>query len=146
MAKRSSDPRVAYPEVKVQVRDLVRVVGIVSPVAPRGSVFGKIRFIEQQGINGHRRLMPGAPQRYATGEPGKAQGRDRMGIVEGSREYRAYGVSIRGKFVLSRNPGSRLEDRHEVGTGPSACCGYCCLIYPTEFNIWGKFFLSSPRG
>ena len=30
MAKRSSDP-----EVKVQVRDLVRVVGIVAPFAPR---------------------------------------------------------------------------------------------------------------
>ena len=27
-----------------------------------------------------------------------------MGIVEGSCEYRALGVSIRGKFVLSRNP------------------------------------------
>ena len=89
----------------------------------------------------------GCPQqRYATGEQGKAQGRDRLGIVEGSREYRAHCVSIRGKFVLSRNPGSKLEDRHEVGTGPSACCGYCCLIYPTEFSIWGKFFLSSPRG
>ena len=36
MAKRSSDPRVAYPEVKVQVRDLVRGVGIVAPFAPRG--------------------------------------------------------------------------------------------------------------
>ena len=32
MAKRSSDSRVAYPEVKVQVRDLVRVVGIVAPL------------------------------------------------------------------------------------------------------------------
>ena len=42
MAKRSSDPRVAYPEVNVQVRDLVRVVGIVSPFAPRGfSIRGK---------------------------------------------------------------------------------------------------------
>ena len=29
MAKRSSEPQVAYPEVKVQVRDLVLVVGIV---------------------------------------------------------------------------------------------------------------------
>ena len=39
VAKRSSDPRVAYPEVNVQVRDLVRVVGIV---APRGfSIRGK---------------------------------------------------------------------------------------------------------
>ena len=36
MAKRSSDPRVAYPQVKVQVRDLVRVVGIVAPFAALG--------------------------------------------------------------------------------------------------------------
>ena len=53
VAKRSSDPRVAYPEVKVHVRDLVRVLGIVAPFGPRGSVFGKIRFIEPQGLNGH---------------------------------------------------------------------------------------------
>ena len=44
VAKRSSDPRVAYPEVKVQVRDLVRVVGIVAPFAPWGLVFGKNSF------------------------------------------------------------------------------------------------------
>ena len=31
VVKRSSDPRVAHPDVKVQVRDLVRVVGIVAP-------------------------------------------------------------------------------------------------------------------
>ena len=36
VAKRSSDPRVAYPKVNVQVRDLVRGVGIVAPFAPRG--------------------------------------------------------------------------------------------------------------
>ena len=42
VAKRSSDPRVAYPEVNVQVRDLVRVLGIVAPFAPRGfSIRGK---------------------------------------------------------------------------------------------------------
>ena len=42
VAKRSSDPRVAYPEVNVQVRDLVRVVGTVAPFAPRGfSIRGK---------------------------------------------------------------------------------------------------------
>ena len=35
-------PRVAYPEVNVQVRDLVRVVGIVAPFAPRWfSIRGK---------------------------------------------------------------------------------------------------------
>ena len=32
VAKRSSNPRVAYPEVNAQVRDLVRVVGIVAPL------------------------------------------------------------------------------------------------------------------
>ena len=35
VAKRSSDPREAYPEVKVQARDLMRVVSIVAPFAPR---------------------------------------------------------------------------------------------------------------
>ena len=47
MAKRSSDHRVAYHEVKVQVRDLVQVVGIVAPFAPRGgngSIFGENLF------------------------------------------------------------------------------------------------------
>ena len=39
MAKRNCDPLVAYPEVKVQVRDLVRVVGIVAPFATRGNSF-----------------------------------------------------------------------------------------------------------
>ena len=36
MTKRSSDPRVAYTGVEVQVRDLVRIVGIVDPFAQRG--------------------------------------------------------------------------------------------------------------
>ena len=35
VAKRCSDPRVAYSEMKVQVRDLMRVVGNVAPFAPR---------------------------------------------------------------------------------------------------------------
>ena len=34
VAKHSSDLRVAYTGVKVQVRDLVRIVGIVDPFAP----------------------------------------------------------------------------------------------------------------
>ena len=36
-AKYSSDPRQAYPEVKLQGRDLVRVVGIVAPFTPMGA-------------------------------------------------------------------------------------------------------------
>ena len=37
VAKYSSDTRQAYPEVKLQGRDLVRVVGIVAPFAPMGA-------------------------------------------------------------------------------------------------------------
>ena len=36
------DPRVAHPDVKVQVRDLVRVVGIVAPLPHGGQYPGKI--------------------------------------------------------------------------------------------------------
>ena len=36
VAKRSSDPRKAYSEVKVQERDIVRFVGIVASFAPLG--------------------------------------------------------------------------------------------------------------
>ena len=35
LANRCSDPRLAYPEVKLQRRDLVRVVGVVAPFAPQ---------------------------------------------------------------------------------------------------------------
>ena len=40
VAKRSSDPRVAYPKVKVQVRDLVRVVCIVT-LLPQGGHYSE---------------------------------------------------------------------------------------------------------
>ena len=48
-------------------------------------------------------------QQYVTGEPGKVQGQDRVGIVEGSCWYRARGIIIRGKFVLSRNLGYKTR-------------------------------------
>ena len=49
-AKRSSDPRVPYPEVNVQVRDLVRVVDIVAPFAGRGfSIRGKFVLSSARG-------------------------------------------------------------------------------------------------
>ena len=50
VAKRSSEPRVAYPEVKVQVRDLVQVLNIVFPFAPRGvSIQGKFVLSSPRG-------------------------------------------------------------------------------------------------
>ena len=61
VAYRSSVPQVAYPEVKVRVRDLVRV-GYCCPFCPTGVQYsGNIRFIEPQGIKRHRRPVPGAP-------------------------------------------------------------------------------------
>ena len=44
VAKRTSDPQVTYPEVNIQVRDLLRVVGIVVPFAPRGFSI-RIKFV-----------------------------------------------------------------------------------------------------
>ena len=104
VAKRSSDPRVAYPE-KVQVRDLVHVMGILASFVPRGSIFGENSFYRAP-----EGKWDGYPQQqYATGEPGKVQGQDHVGIVEGSCGYRASGFSVRGKFVSSRNPGYKIK-------------------------------------
>ena len=47
MAKRSS--RVAYPEVKVQVRVLVQVTGSVAPLPNGGLVPGKNRSSSRRG-------------------------------------------------------------------------------------------------
>ena len=95
MAKRSSDPRVAYPEVKVQVRDLVRVMCIVAPFAPRGiGTRGNSFYRAPVGKWAQETYAGCAQERYATGEPGKVQGRDRVGIVEGFCGYRARGVAM----------------------------------------------------
>ena len=106
VAKCSSDSRVAYPDVKFQVRDLVRVVGIVAPFAPWEFDTWENSFYRAPGGKRAQETCAGCPkQRCATGEPGKVQGMDHVGIVEGSCGYRARGVSIREKFVLSRNLG-----------------------------------------
>ena len=63
MAKRSSDPRVSYPEVNVQVRNLVRVVIIVAPFAPRGFsirrkfVLSYYRFIDRTSQKQYTRSL-----------------------------------------------------------------------------------------
>ena len=79
-------------------------MGIVAPFASRGvSIRGKF-------ILSSPKTCAGCPQqRYATAEPGKVQGRDRVGSVEGSFGYLARGVSVRGKFVLSRNAGYKTK-------------------------------------
>ena len=80
---------------------------MVAPFAPLGWVPGKIRFIESQGGMGPGDVCP--QQRYATGEPGKVQVPDHVGIVKESCRYWVRGVSIRGKFVLSRNLGYKTR-------------------------------------
>ena len=101
LGTRRGGRHVAKRNIKLQARDLVRV-GVLLPPLPHGvSVSGENSFYRAQRINGH---SAGCPKlRYATGKPGKVQERDRVVIVEGSCGYRARGISIRGKFVLSRN-------------------------------------------
>ena len=58
VAKHSSDPRVACPEVNVQVRDLVRVVGIVVPLCPAGVHYSeKIRLIDRTSPKQYTRSL-----------------------------------------------------------------------------------------
>ena len=70
VAKRSSDPRVAYPEVKLQVRDLVR--GYCCLLCPAGvSIRGKFVY-RAPGVKWAQETHTTCPeQRYTTGEPGK---------------------------------------------------------------------------
>ena len=109
MAKRSSEHRVADPEVKVQVRDLVRVVGIVASLSHRGQYLGEICFVEPHGINGHRRPVPGAPS-SGTVRESRAKFRNRpcgdcrrvLWVPDPRGQYS-------GKFVLSRNAGYKTR-------------------------------------
>ena len=78
VVKRSSDPRVAHPEVKVQVRDLVRVVGILHLLPLGCSVSGENWFIEPKKVDGHRRLVSGTS---SSGTPRESQAKFRDGTV-----------------------------------------------------------------
>ena len=90
-------------------------------------------------------------QRYVTGEPGKVQGRERVVIVEGHYGYRARRVSMRGKFVLSRNTGYKTGGggRHVVKRSseprvayPSVKVQVWDLVFVVEFVVpldpWGS--------
>ena len=110
MAKRSSDPRIAYPEVKLQVRDPVRVVGIVAPFASLG-VGTRRQFVlssprEKMGIGDLCRMPPAA---LHTGRATQTSGTGPCGDYRRVPWYRACGVSIRGKLVLSRNMGYKTR-------------------------------------
>ena len=109
MTKRSFDLRVAYPDVKVQVRDLMRVVGIVSPLPQGVSVPGQNIFLSSpSGLmdTGDLFRVPLAAVRHGSGAR-QGSGTVLVGIVEVSS-----GVSIRGKFVLSRKLGNKTRGLH----------------------------------
>ena len=148
-AKRRSDPEVANPEVKIQVRDLVQVVDIVDLFAGRGgAIFGENSFYRVQEGKWAQETCVGSPQqRYAMRVPGRVQERDHVGIIEGSCGYLASEVSIRGKLVYRETRSTRLggstcgstqfwppgslSRSQSSGTGPTgASCGYCCPLFP----------------
>ena len=96
--------------------------------------------------------MPGAS---SSDTPRESQAKFRDGTVC------ARGVSIRGTFVLSRNPGYKtmgiamwlnVVPTHRVAylkskfryAGRSKSFGYCCSLCPTGGQYSGKFVLSSP--
>ena len=61
----------------------MQVVGIVAPLAPRGVSIRENSFNRAPGGKWAQETCAGCPkQRYATGEPGKVQGWDGVGIVE----------------------------------------------------------------
>ena len=72
-------------------------MGIVVSFVPRGSIFRENSFYRAPGDKWAQEIYGGCPQqRHATEEPGKIQGRDRVGLVEGSCVYLIRGVCIRG--------------------------------------------------
>ena len=104
VAKSRSVPRVANPEVKVQVRDLVRAVGIGSPFATRG-VGTREKFVlwsprGQMGI-GDLFRVPQAAVWHERARQSSETGP--CGDCRRSCWYCTRAVRIRAKFVLSRN-------------------------------------------
>ena len=88
----------------------MRVVGIVAPFAPLGAgTRGKFVLSSPRGEMGpgDARRVPLAAVRHGRARQTSESGP--VGIVEGSCGNRALGVSIRGKFVLSRNMGYRTR-------------------------------------
>ena len=109
---------------------------------------------------------PHSQQRYSTGEPGKFQGRDRVGIVEASCGKLACEASIRensfyretwsarrgGRYVVERSS-DRTPPRHPAavrhwrisqssGTGPCGDCRKVLWLPGQRGPFRGKFILS----
>ena len=61
MAKRSSDPRVAYPEVTIQVQDLMQVGGITDLLPNVGTILGENSIYLDAGCKWAQETCAGCP-------------------------------------------------------------------------------------
>ena len=139
-------------------------MGILPPFAPRGVQYsGEIRFNAPQDVLGTGDLCRMHPAAVRPERTRQSSGTARVGIVEGSCGYRAHRVSIRGTFIISRNPGYKtrgvamkvnvvltppgsLSRSQSLGTGPNASCRYSCPICSTRVHYSGEIrFVESQR-
>ena len=155
-AKRSSDPKVANPEVKVQVRDLVRVMDIVTPFAPRGVSIPENSFYPAPGgkwaqetcaVVGHGR----ARQSSGTGPCGDCRGV--VGIVVPFAPRGLFGENSiyrapRGEWAQETCVGCP-QQRHVTeepgkvqGRDPVGIVEWSCVYLAHGSSILGKFVLS----
>ena len=164
VVKRSSDPRVAHPDVKVQVRDLVRVVGIVAPFAPMGaSTRGKFVLSSPRGEMGTWDLsrVPLAAVRH--GRARQSSGTGPCGYCRRVLWVPGPAGQYSGKIRFIEKPGVQDEGgRHVVkrSSDPRVAhpdvkvqvrdlvrvVGIVAPFAPMGASTRGKFVLSSPRG
>ena len=112
----SSDPRVAYPDVKVQVWDLVRVVGIVAPFCPtRGGYPGKFVLSSPGGGLGPGDVCRVHPEAVRHGRASQSSGT----VMCGDCRRVLWVPRSRGNFVLSSPGGGGNGPRRLVPGAPS---------------------------
>ena len=112
MAKHGYDSRVACPEVKAQVRDLLRVVGIVAPFTPLWVGSREKSFYIAPGGNDTRDVCLVPPAAVRNGRASQSSGTVPCGDCRMVLWVPGPGVSIRVKFVLSRNLEYKTRGRH----------------------------------
>ena len=162
-AKYSSHPRQAYPIVKPQGRDLVRVVGIIAPFAPMGAgTRGKFVLSSRRGEMGpgdvcrvplaavcHRRERQ-------TSESGPYGDCRRVLRVPGQRGQYSGKIRFIDKHWIQDEGFAMLLNiiltpvkptlSQTSGTGLVRVVGIVATFAPIGAGIRGKFVLSSPRG
>ena len=164
VANYSSDPRQAYPEVNLQGRDLVRVVGIVAPFAPMGAgTRGKFVLSSPRGEMGpgDARRVPLAAVRHGrarqTSESGPCGDCRRVlwepgpqgqysGKIRFIEKYRVQDEGGRHVAKYSSDPRQAYPEDNLQGRDLVRVVGIVAPFAPMGAGTRGKFVLSSPRG